>query len=178
MTLPIAAAVAQAVVDKIQASALEHDFTPERSYADWELKLENMDLLDLRDIDKLHVDVVAHTTQQQQDVSARGMARFIQPVDIAVRRKFGQDKQKEDTGRIKIEEIDALVLLVQQLCLMFTQVLLDVTDYPGAVWDSENGGTSILYNPDQKTLREKRQFTGLIRIFFRVDAPLNVSSSN
>lgn len=171
-------AVANAVVAKIQDSELEHDFVPERSYADWDLKLEGMDLLELRDIDKLRVDVVAHTTQQQSGVSARGKARFIVPVDIAVRRKFGKDKQKEDSGRIKVEEIDALVLLVQTLCVMFTQAVLEIDGYDGAVWDSENGGTQVLANPDQKQLREKRQFTGLVRLFFRVDVTLNAKSAD
>lgn len=170
--------VADAVVAAIQASEFKNDFTPERSYADWELKLEEMDLLVLRDIDKLHVDVVSHTTEQQQDVSARGQVRYLAPVDIAVRRKFGHDKQVEDTGRIKLKEIDALILLVQKIAQLFTFASLELPSYAGAVWDNDNGGTQILFNPDTKMLREKRQFTGLVRVFFRIDVNRNVSSTS
>lgn len=164
-------AVAKAVTAMIAANDFGVPFTAERSYADWELKLDAMDLLELQqDIDKLRVDVVAHTTQQRTELTSRGIVKYIVPVDIAVRRKFGTDKQNDETGRIKIEEIDQLVKLVEDIHLLFTPQRLTEFDY--AVWDGEDGGTSIVVNPDQKLLREKRQFTGIVRIFFRADVKL------
>lgn len=167
-------AVAKAVTAKIEASNLNPDITLERSYADWDLKLDITDLPEMRDIDKLRIDVVAHTSEQKQDASARGKAKFIVPISIAIRRKFGQDKLQEGTGRIQIGEIDALVLLVQQCFLMFTFASLDLDDYDGAVWDKESGGTSIITVSDPKPLRQLHQFLSIIRVYFRVDVSLNV----
>lgn len=167
-------AVRKAVAAKIADSNLNPDITLEESYADWDLKLESTDLLEMRDIDKLRVDVVAQMAEQKQDAGSRpgGKARFIVPIDIAVRRKFGQDKL--NGGRIKIEETDALVFLVQQLCLLLTFADLELDDYDGASWDQESGGTSILTIPDPKRLRELHQFTSIIRVYFRVYVQLNV----
>lgn len=163
--------VGKAVTAMLAATDFGLPVTIERSYADWELKLEAMDLLELQqDIDKLRIDVVTHTTQQRTELTSRGVVKYIVPVDIAVRRKFGTDKQNDNTGRIKIEEIDALVKLVEDIHLLFTPRPL--TDFAYAVWDGESGGTNIVVNPDQKMLREKRQFTGIVRIFFRADVSL------
>lgn len=174
----VRAAVAKAVVAKIEDSELNQDITLERSYADWDAKLELGDLPEMRDIDKLRFDVVASPGEQKQDASSRGKAKFIVPISIAIRRKFGADKLEQGTGRIKIEEIDALDLLVQKCCLMFTFASLDLADYDGAVWDKESGGTSLLTLADPKPLRELHQFTSIIRVYFRVDVSLNVSSAN
>lgn len=165
-------AVAKAVVARLAAAQLSQRFTVERSYADWDMKLEAMDLLVLRECDKLRVDAVAHTTQQAAKLSARGKIQYTVPIDIAIRRKFGADKQNEDTGRIEIEEIDGLVLLVQQIHLLFTKERLALDGFNFAVWDEEGGGTNIVVNPDQKHLREHRQFTGIVRVFFRADIAL------
>ncbi len=177
MSDAVAVSVAKTVTGMIAAASsagsLSQRFTPERSYADWDLQLELMDLLVLTGCDKLYVDVVTHTVQQSAKLSSRGTIQYVVPIDIAVRRKFGADKQNDDSGRIAIEEIDGLVLLVQELHLMFTKQRLAETNL--AIWDAENGGTNILVNPDQKHLRENRQFTGLIRIFFRADAPLTTN---
>ena len=89
---------------------------------------------------------------------------------------MGADKQNDDLKDKDTRSkrgIDGLVLLVQELHLMFTKQRLAETNL--AIWDAENGGTNILVNPDQKHLRENRQFTGLIRIFFRADAPLTTN---
>ena len=120
----------------------------------------------LRDEDKLRVDVVGHMTEQTAELAARGgKVGLVNPVDIAVRKKFGPDKQCDDTGDVAIAAIDELILLVQQLYLMFMPIRL--TDFPHSVWDGENGGTKILVAPDRRHLRDLRQFTGLIRVYFK-----------
>lgn len=164
-------AVGKAVTNHLLAADLSQLATIERSYADWELKLETMDLLELQqDIDKLRIDVVVHTTLQELSMVSRGAVRYVVPVDIAVRRKFGADKADDATGRVRIEEVDKLVKLVQEINLLFSQQRLAEFQY--AVWDGEKGGTSILACPQQSHLREKRQFTGLVRVFFRADVSL------
>jgi hypothetical protein len=161
----VAVSVADAVVKQIESATLSQQVTPRRSYADWELDLSKSDLLEHREADKLHVDVVAQMTEQRVELAARGgRLKYIIPVDIGVRRKFGADKQNDDTGRIDIAEVDALMLLVQELYELFMPQRL--TEFPFAVWDGENGGTRILAAPVRDHLRKMRQFTGLIRVVF------------
>ena len=116
--------------------------------------------------DVLRVDVVGHMTEQTVELGTRGgKAALVIPVDIAVRQRLGRDKQNDDTGLVELEPIDELMLLVQQLYLMFMPIRL--TDFAYAVWDGENGGVKILTAPDRRHLRDLRQFTGLIRVYFK-----------
>ncbi len=165
----VAVSVAKAVVAQIVAarSTLSKEFTLERSYADWEKPLDTMEDLALRESDKLRVDVVGHMTEQTAALSSRTSVQIITPIDIAVREKFGPDKQDDDTGRIELARVDELMLLTQELYLMFMPQRL--TSFPGAVWDAANGGTKILAAPVKAHLRDLRQFTGLIRVVFRAD---------
>lgn len=150
----------------MDADQLAQKFTLVRSYADWEFDAENQDDLALREEDKLRVDVVGHMTEQTAELAARGgKVSLVIPVDIAVRKRLGPDKQCEDTGEIAIGVVDELMLLVQQIYLMFMPIRL--TDFPHSVWDGENGGTKILVAPDRRHLRDLRQFTGLIRVYFK-----------
>lgn len=166
----VSVATAKAVVERIQAATLSQQFTLERSYAEWDLELTKLDLLELRESDKLRIDVVAHTTEQETALQTRGGVRYKIPVDIAIRKKFGPDKQNDDTGRIEVEEVDALILLLQEVHLLFVKQRLGDTNL--SVWDGENGGTQILAAPIREHLRTLRQFTGLIRIVFRADVTL------
>lgn len=171
--MPEAAAVsvAKAVETQIRA-AMEADelatrFTLVRSYADWEFDAKTQDDLTLREEEKLRVDVVGHMTEQTVELGTRGgKATIVIPVDIAVRQRLGRDKQDDDTGLVELDPIDELMLLVQQLYLMFMPIRL--TNFAYAVWDGENGGVKILTAPDRRHLRDLRQFTGLIRIYFKV----------
>lgn len=158
-------AIAKAVTQRIGAAVLSQQFKPERSYADWELKQQTLDDLQLQDSDKLHVDIVVRTTEKQTDASTRGKASFIVPVAIGIRKKFGADKQDDDTGRILIDEIDALCLLTQEIFLLFLPKPL--ADHPTLTWDGENGGTKILVCPNRQHLRELRQFTSVVTCTFK-----------
>lgn len=162
--------VGKAVADRIQAavdaSALSQEFSPRRNYGDWDIDLAKMDLPGDAEENKLYVDVVTHTTEQQLSIRTRDKVAFIVPVDIGVRRKFGHDKREEDTGRVRVEEVDKLVNLVGELALLFIQQRL--SDFPAAVWDTEAGGTQIPVNPNKEHLRELFQFTGVVRVYFKV----------
>jgi hypothetical protein len=170
----IVVAVAKAVAQRIDAEQrnrkFSQQFATERSYANWERELKDIDDLQLDECDKTFVDVVGHMTTQDFSLAARGMGRYRVPVDIALRRKFGSDKQDGDTGRIAIEEIDNLMLLFQELHLFHAKHRL--VEFPYAVWDEEDGGTQILVAPDRRLLREIRQFTAIMRITFRADVKL------
>lgn len=151
----IPVSVAEAVVAMLAAASLTPTFTPERSYADWELKLE--------EAGSLLVDVVAVSTEQKASLETRGSNHHLIPIDIAVRKKFAASDQDEDTGRITIATVDELVLLVQTIFELFMPQRL--TDFPAAVWQD----TRILVNPDRMQLREWKQFCGIVRVTFRVD---------
>jgi len=167
-----AVTIAKGVEAMIRAAQFsQRDFTLERSYADWDVDLKDLDGLVMQEAEKLRVDVVAHTLEQSAKLSSRSTMQFVVPVDIAVRKKFGPDKQDSETGRIRIEELDALMLFLQELHTVFAPVRL--TDFKYAAWDEEAGGTKILAGPITGHLRESQQFTGLLRIYFRAD--LNIS---
>lgn len=171
----IAVQVAEAVKARIIAGAdklTQTNYTVRRSYLEWDLDLKGMESSELSDTEMLLIDVVAHSTQQETELSARGKNRFTVPIDIAVRRKFGDNEKDKATGRIKIEEIDRYVLLIEELHLMFTAQSL-ANDFPYSVWDNDKGGTRILANPDRDHLREMKQFTGIVRVFLRADVNLN-----
>ena len=89
--------VADAVKAMLVAATLSQTIAPERSYADWELSLEDSDVL--------HVDVVPVTTGQQVDLNTRGTRRYTVPIDIAIRKRFSTTKQNDDTGRISNEQL-------------------------------------------------------------------------
>jgi len=172
----VAVRVAEAVKARIEAGAdslTERDYTVRRSYLEYDLDLNGLESAALADSEKLLIDVVAHSTLQESELTARNVVKFIVPVDIAVRRKFGDADHDRSTGRIKVEEIDRYVLLVEELHLMLTSARLVAVDFPYAVWDNDKGGTRIVVNPDRDHLRELRQFTGIVRVFLRVDEALN-----
>src|SRR5690349_16354600 len=102
-----AVAIAKEVTAEILAATLSQTFTLERSYADWALELKNA--TDLR------VDVCLVTTKQEVDAGTRGgRLLYTVPIDVAVRQKFGAELQDDDTGRIPVATVDALMLLVQE----------------------------------------------------------------
>jgi hypothetical protein len=155
MSDAVAVEIAKAVTVQIAAATFSQTFTPERSYAEWDVEL--------KDEDELHVDVVVVTTEQTADLSSQSTVKYLVPVDIGVRKKFGPDKQNDDTGRIQIESVDELVLLVQEIHELFTPQRL--TGFDPGVWQE----TKIVVSPATKHLREMRQFTGIVRVTFRVD---------
>lgn len=152
-------AVAKAVTAYLAAAELSQEFTPERSYADWHLEL--------KDSDTLHVDVVIVSTKIKTELAARSTKIVYRvPVDIAVRKRFGRDVEDEDTGRIPVEEVDALKLLVQEIHEALTQQRL--ADFPAGVWQN----TEIVVNPAHALLLKMRQFVGIVRVTFRAEHAL------
>ena len=147
----VSVSIAEAVKDYL-ADAIP-SITPERSYADWELPLED---------DALHVDVVAVTTQQKITPETRAKkVRYDIPIHIAVRKRFTTE-QKDSVGRVQVAEVDALVLLVEQIHEQFTQERL--TDFEDGVWKE----TKILVSPMTEHLRQAGQFTGIVEVLFQV----------
>src|SRR5262245_24348316 len=106
MPEPVLTRIAEGVLAEVSKGQFSQDFEAERSYADWELPLEEADCL--------RVDVVP-VSNMPVALQTRGDASYKPSVDIVVRRKFGVPDQEERRGRIAIEEIDALVGLVEEI---------------------------------------------------------------
>lgn len=145
------------------AANFVRSFVPERSYADWDLALE--------DADKLHVDVVLVTTEIQTNPISRhandvgGDVEYIVPIDVGIRQRFGQSEEEPSSGRISVAEIDQLVLLETQIFEYLYQE--ELTTYTAASWED----TRIVVACSREHLRQNRQFTGIIRTTYNVVAP-------
>jgi len=171
ITVTVAEAVKDRIVSLGPMKLTERDYTVRRSYLEWDLELKGLDKAELQEEEKTLVDVVAHSTLQEVELSARGKGQFTVPVDIAIRHKFGEQQNDATTGRIKVEEIDRYVLMVEEMHRMCMATSL-TDDFPYSVWDNDKGGTRILVNPDRDHLREMRQYTGIVRVFLRADVSI------
>lgn len=163
-------AVAKAVESAIAGAELSKPFQLDRSYAEWSLDLSNLSEISWEAPEDLRVDVVSHMTEQAHELSSRTTMQFALPIDIAVRQKLGVSEQRASTGRIHVEEVDALVLLTEELHLMFAPHRM--TDFPCGVWQS----TRLVTCPDKALLRTHRMFLGIVRVTFRVDVKLPIES--
>lgn len=163
--------IGKAVEARIRAASLsQRHFTISRSYGTWDIELKSLEGLALQESEKLRIDVVTHTLSQQIDHRARNSIKFVVPVDVAVRKKFGNDQIDQATGDIHTSAIDEMMLLQQEIHLLFAGQLL--ADFPCGAWDQEAGGTEVIFGPLKAHLREMNQFTGLLRIYFRVSLPI------
>lgn len=155
--------VADAVVAAIEVartSLSQQEFDLERNYADWSL--------DLVDASPLRVDVVPVSTKQESILEARGRKlKYVCPIDIAIRKKFGQEHLNENTGRLPNAVVDELVLFTQEIHELFTQ--LRFTGFTAGVVEED---PKLLANPVLKHLREYKQFTSVVRLTFRVERAL------
>ena len=158
MAEAVAVSIAKAVVIRIRGTKFEQKFAVERSYADWDLKLENLDDLEMKESYKLRVDVVSHSTAQAVEHSARGKLKFTVPIDIAVRKKFGPEDQDSDTGRINVTAVDELMELTQRIYVLFAHQQLN--GFPEGTQEE----TSIEVAPFREHLRVLRQFTSIVRV--------------
>jgi len=144
-------ATADAVLSALADQRFSQEFEPERSYADWELPLE--------DSAELHVDVVP-VNSPDFELETRGSVSYMPQVDIVIRKRLAHDQQEPD-GTLVLPEIDDLVYLVEEIAEYF------VTDRFGdsdtIVWQR----TQIVAAFKPSHLRQYRQFTGIVRFTFR-----------
>jgi hypothetical protein len=160
MSVPVD--TAEALTAMLAGAAMSQVFECERSYADWELALDDTDE------GKLRIDVAVVTTKQVVEQNARGNPLdpklvWTIPIDIAIRKKFLREHQDDATGRVAVEEVDVLMEVVQELVLFLWQKRLD--GHPAAIWSEP---PTIAAAPVTKHLRENRQFTAVIRLAYRV----------
>lgn len=144
--------IADAVVTALSAATFSKDFTPVRSYAEWEDALE--------DFGTLHVDVVPLQTGPATELDDRDSVEYTCEIDVGVRYRFGTVEQDSLTGRVDPDEIDACKLLVQEIAEYFMTDRFD--DATAGIWQD----TEIKLSWSRKHLRELRQFFGFVRLTF------------
>lgn len=130
------------------------EFTAERSYADWELALNDP---------YLHIDVVpvGHSNKRgmESGIDSRSSFAYLPMIDIGIRKRFGADEQTED-GRIVLAEIDNLVALQEEIGEYLT--FLEIGDSGDFIWRDTEYRESCLW----ETLDSQRQYLGILRMTY------------
>lgn len=147
--------VAEAVKDELASiTGLVLAITPERSYADWDEKLE--------DLSTLRVDVVP-VNVGETELEARGETRFLCHTDIGIRYRFAPE-ERDSNGRVTVSEIDDLLLLLEQFHDHFVNngEGRRLGTYLAAAWQETNVRTWYV----REHLRELGQYTGILRVSY------------
>lgn len=150
----VVVSVAEAVkiaIEEARNSFCLTDFALDRNYADWKN--------DLLNADGLRVDVVGAAANYKLDQDDLESLAHIVPVRIAVRQRLGEEDQ-DDSGHVLVAKVDELLLLTQQLFVMFTPARL--ADEPSAAWQE----TKILAAPVKDHLETAKQFTSVVQVTF------------
>lgn len=164
MSLPndVAAAIA---AELNAANSFVLDFQAERSYADWQLVLQ--------DANELRVDVVPLSAKLRDET--RGSWEYTVAVNVCIRFRFDPQFQDDETGRMRIEEIDRLADLTQQIGEFFMpcQTSQDgraLSDLEEAVLDTTapDGGVEFPVIGSAEHLQQHRMFLSIVRLTYRV----------
>lgn len=127
-------------------------FTPERSWADWDD--------DVTESQGLKVDVVGINADDGEPTS-RSRRRYMVVVEIYVRKKFGQ-KDQDQSGRIRNEQLDRLTKLMQELREFWKPFQRLVT-----LNEAVHSNAKIIASYSRKHMRsEGRQFFGAVQHTF------------
>ena len=98
MPTAILVSTAVAVLGVLSDNKFSQEFEPVRSYADWELPLE--------DSDDLHVDVVP-VGSPDMELETRGSIGYAPQVDIVIRKRLAAGQQEADgTLILRLRDVD------------------------------------------------------------------------
>lgn len=145
--------MADAVVSAINAHDWDIPVMAERSYAEFDDQLT--------DLDKLQIDVFPKF-DPTIELDTRGTTGWQVAIDVGVRKRFDTADQDQTTGRIKRSSIDELVALVESLAKYLIAERFTELDAIGMVWQSTS--VPALFVRDH--LRQWSQFTGVVRLTF------------
>lgn len=151
--------IAEAIVTALNAETFDLSFVAERSYADWNEKLEG--------IGKLKVDVVPWSVTPEQ--SGIGSIAYTCETDILIRKRFDESQKDQSSGRVLTSEVDALAKLRQDIYELFmpclpSQTGRNLTTLADATWQATVIKSSYV-RPHMKI----RQFTSWLRVTYRYD---------
>lgn len=155
MANPVLVDVADALVWELTTRPFSLAFACERSYADWELPLEES-------ADALRVDVAPVGTMPA-DLDTREASEYRPACDIVVRRRMLPANYVTSTKRLSLAKVDELVKLVEEIHDFLCAERL--SKLPDAVWQE----TRILAAYKPSHLRTYHQFTGIVRVTYAID---------
>ena len=155
MANPVLVDVADALVWELKTKPFSLAFTCERSYADWELPLEET-------ADALRVDVVPVGTLPAE-LDTREASEYRPACDVVVRKRMTPADYVPETKRLSLAKVDELVRLVEDIHDFLCAERL--SKLPEAVWQE----TKILAAFKPSHLRLHHQFTGIVRVTYAID---------
>jgi hypothetical protein len=123
---------------------------PQRSYADWDLPLE--------DLGVLHCDVVP-VASPFLAMETRGSLLWKPEVDVVLRKRLDPYQQDTD-GHTLLAEVDAHVELFERVAASL--VARRLAGAEEIAWES----TEVLAAVKPSHLRKFRQYTGILRVTF------------
>lgn len=132
------------------------EFTAERSYADWDLALDDTAQRGVLLCDVVPVSRLPVALETQSSVA------YSPAIDVVFRKKFEPADAQVDDGKITLSAVDELVTLVEEVNEYFAAMRL--TGFDSAVWDPSRDIelTAVIH----RHLREHDQYTGIIRLPF------------
>lgn len=158
MANPVLVDVADALVWELKTKPFFLAFTCERSYADWELPLEEGD-------DALRLDVVPVGTMPA-DLDTREGSEYRPACDVVVRKRMLPEDYVPETKRLSLAKVDELVRLVEDIHDFLCAERL--SKLPEGVWQESK--ILAAYKPSH--LRQHHQFTGIVRVTYAIDKSL------
>ncbi|MCI0361638.1 MAG: hypothetical protein L0211_24405 [Planctomycetaceae bacterium] len=148
--------LADALVALLNEKTFSQDFTAVRTHNDWALPLEKAGPLRVE---------VAFVGKLDTTLLTRSSLLYVPSADIVIRQKFEGEQLEPipDTTEmtVKAEFLDPLLALVEEINEYLTSRRLPA--YPEASWE----GNRIIAPVSNRQLREKKQFTGIIRPTYR-----------
>lgn len=132
-------------------------FTAERSYAEWDLPLEEQQC----ERGKLYCDVVPRG-DMGFDSETQGSVVLKPEISIVLRKKFQPRDSDVATGRLTKAAVDELVALTEEIANAFA--LARPGSYEYAAWQPATRNL-VLYVP--RHLRELNQFTAVIPLTYQ-----------
>ena len=147
--------LADAIVADLKAADFGIVIPWERSYADWDLELKDPETTDPRG------DVVPVMDGDVQ-LANRGVLEIDADIVIAIRKRF-KASDVDEVGRLYKDEIDSLVNVMQAVLVH----LVKGRPINDAAWKADKSKQVRAWY-DRDALKNKSQFTGMIRLPYRV----------
>ena len=157
--------VADAVQAELSARFADSTFgaaftaiVPERSYADWNDELSERETL--------RVDVVP-ANHLNSGLETRDSVQHDIVVDVGLRKRFATADQETATGRVKLAELDAMVVLLEKI-----YEHLAVRDLSAVTGNVRWMAATIPVTYSRDILRTHRQYLGIVRLTYRATKDL------
>ena len=148
--------VADAVVAQINSQTWSETFRAERSYADIDAELTELDVL--------RVEVVLPEEWDQYDLDTRGSDEAQLTLTIAIRKRFGTEQQNQRLSGALRSEVDRLYTLAVDMARHFT------TRAPTSL-EAEWVQTTVQHYDRQK-LATEQTFAAVIELQYKLQRTL------